>query len=89
MSNILVAKVAYVFLDSNFLYVAKDFRPRRMIKQLRSAIMNLTVDNRHVILGQLILLVKFFHDKGLAINNINYKSIFKVSRDPDFLKDSE
>lgn len=89
MSNILVAKIVYVFLDSSFLYVAKDFRPKRAIRQLRSAIKNITPGNRHAILGQLILLVKFFHDKNLAINNINYKSIFKVPVDPEFLRSPE
>ena len=89
MSNILVARIVYVFLDSSFLYVAKDFRPKRAIRQLRSAIKNITPGNRHAILGQLILLVKFFHDRNLAINNINYKSIFKVPVDPEFLRSPE
>ena len=76
----------YVFLDQNFLYVARDFRPKRTIRELRNAITNITPGARHAILGQLIFLVKFFHDRNLAINNINYKSIFKVSTDPEFLE---
>lgn len=51
MSNILVAKVVYVFLDQHFLYVAKDFKPRRIITQLRNTIMNITLGNRYAILG--------------------------------------
>ena len=32
-----------------------------------------------------MLLVKFFHDRNYAVNNINHKTLFKVQSDPNFI----